>query len=30
MPDKWLIPIMQAFAQLIDEHDSFDGVYGFV
>jgi hypothetical protein len=30
MPDKWLIPIMQAFAQLIDEHDSFEGVYGFV
>ena len=30
MPDKWLIPIMQSFAQLIDEHDSFEGVYGVV
>ena len=30
MPDKWLIPIMQSFAQLIDEHDSFEGVYGIV
>ena len=30
MPDKWLIPIMQSFAQLIDEHNSFEGVYGIV
>ena len=30
MPDKWLIPIMQSFAQLIDEHDTFEDVYGLV
>ena len=30
MPDKWLIPIMQSFARLIEEHDSFEGVYGVV
>jgi hypothetical protein len=30
MPDKWLIPIMQLFAQLIDEHDTFEDVYGIV
>ena len=30
MPDKWLVRIMQSFAQLVDEHDSFEGVYGIV
>jgi hypothetical protein len=30
MPDKWLTPIMQAFEQLINEHDTFTDVYGIV
>ena len=30
MPDKWLAPIMVAFEQLIQEHDTFTDVYGFV
>ena len=30
MPDKWLIPIMKSFAQLIQEHDTFTDVYGVV
>jgi hypothetical protein len=30
MPDKWLIPIMKSFEQLIREHDTFTDVYGVV
>jgi hypothetical protein len=30
MPDKWLAPIMVAFEQLIQDHDNFADVYGFV
>ena len=30
MPDKWLVPIMQAFEQIIIEHETFTDVYGIV
>ena len=30
MPEKWLAPIMEAFEKLIQEHDTFTEVYGFV
>jgi hypothetical protein len=30
MPDKWLIPIMRSFEQLIQEHGTFEDVYGVV
>jgi hypothetical protein len=30
MPDKWLLPIMQAFEKIIIEHENFTDVYGIV